>query len=66
MKNERLILNKVKEYLNEEIAYLKKQENESNEVAKIDYSESISLNYKRDVRKELECLNDIIKFWEGA
>lgn len=65
MKNEKLILKKIKDYLVDEITCLKKQENEYNDAFRIDYSESINPDYKRDVRTELECLNDIIKFWEG-
>ncbi len=57
MENENLVLGKIKEYLFKEISCLKKQENGYNEASKIDHT--------KDIRAELECLQDIIKCWEG-
>lgn len=65
MDSEKIILKKVKEYLTKEIACLKKQENEYDDAADIDIIEETKASCKREVRAELECLQDIIKSWEA-
>lgn len=60
MENDRLILNRIKYYLEKEIYNLKKKEDNYKEE-----KNHIKASCKQEAREELECLQAIIKSWEA-
>jgi len=66
MKNESFILEKIKEYISEDIVYYKKLENEYNEAARIDYTKASIAILKQEARHTLECLEAYITGLEAS